>query len=173
MKTSIKSLLLGLTILIFSCSKENETPYDESMVVGNWQLTSIDYSGTSTTSILGIKAVTNFTGKGIDMDFKVGFVDDPNEYISMGDYNIELTTELAGQITTEIYKISDFMMPGTWSLKGDKLIIENLEDTQEAIIKELKSSVMVLVSKYENTTSQTGFTLTQKVTSTFKFERLN
>jgi hypothetical protein len=165
-------LLCTLSIILFSCSKENEKPFDETLIIGSWKMVSVNYTGQSTTSYAGITTTANYTGTGIDMDLTLNFSENPNSFISEGSYSIELNIEVLGQVTTSVTQIEDLMMPGTWSIKGDILKIQSMNDTQEATIKKLNASEMVVVGSIDDSQSINGVTVTQKVTSTFIFEKL-
>src|SRR6187431_867382 len=96
--------LLSIVVLLFSCSDDDNTPLptSEGMVV-SWQVTAIDYSGTSTTTYEGESYKATYTGKGKDMDYTTTFNTDPNTVANEGSYTIELKTTMEGQSTTEDY----------------------------------------------------------------------
>lgn len=83
-------LFLALPLMMLSCSKEDENPvFDESLLVGDWQISSLDYSGTATTTMDGFSSTATYTGKGVEMDMIVRFLQDPNSVVSDGEYGIE------------------------------------------------------------------------------------
>src|SRR5690349_21529334 len=115
----IKLFFLGIAVLFFSCGSDDEAPLPaiEGMV-GTWNVTAIDYSGTTTTSAAGQSIKATFTGKGKDIDYTTTFSVEPNEVVSNGDYVIELKTTVMGQTTTEDYYFDEVLMDGTWELEG-------------------------------------------------------
>jgi hypothetical protein len=172
MKILSISLLMALSVIISSCSKEEVVAFDEGLLTGSWNMTTINYTGTSTTTYAGVSTVANFTGTGKDMDLTVQFTKDPNNFTSSGSYSIELKTQINGQTVTETYEFSNFMMPGSWSIKGDKLTIEAQSQSQDATIKKLNNAELIIMGQQENKVSQSGVTVTQKVSVIYSFEKI-
>jgi len=122
-----KFFIVSLVVLFFSCSEDEQAPALPTVegLTGTWDMTAIDYSGTSATTFGGNTINATFTGKGKNMDYITTFSVDPNAVVSQGSYTIELTTKVAGQTTTEDYEFNDAFMDGTWELDGQTLIITN------------------------------------------------
>lgn len=167
-------LLCGLPMMLLSCSREDENPvFDESLLIGDWQITSLDYSGTTTTTLAGFKTTANFTGKGVGLDMIVRFLQDPNTVVSEGEYSIDLKTTVLGQTSTSTLHFSDFMMPGAWKIEGgNKLIIEAIDVSEEATIKKLDDTDFVMDWSYVTEESEMGISVMQKVKGVYTLTKM-
>ena len=87
-----KLLLIGLAVIFFACSEDEDPKADRAGLIGSWTVTAVDYAGTSTTSVQGVDVKANFTGKGKEMNLTATFNDNPATFTSAGDYVIEVTT---------------------------------------------------------------------------------
>ena len=142
---SIKKLLLSLTCCILalsisSCSDTNDdlTPVSKaspqapgggsttqkittSVMVGDWEMVSLDYAGTSTTEAGGQTFTTTFNAVGRDFTYKFTFNDNPKTYAATGGYTVDLTSIFEGQSTTQEVILPDASSSGTWELVGNSL----------------------------------------------------
>ena len=171
MRTIPFYLFTALLFVFFSCSKEDVTPIDQKLLIGDWNVTAIKYTGTSTTSYSGVSYTAKFTGTGIDMDYMVSFTENPNNFMSSGTYSIELVTEVMGDKTTQVVTMPDLILPGTWSVKGDKLIVEAQGEIQEGTINKLNATQMILTSHLKNTTTQSGMAVSSDIVIVYTFEK--
>ena len=55
--------VLGLTII--SCSKDETSPNTSAEIIGVWNCSSVDYTGTSVTEFMGQSISADFIGEGI------------------------------------------------------------------------------------------------------------
>jgi len=171
-----KLFALSIAVLLFSCGEDDEPklPTVEGMVA-TWNVTNIDYSGTTTTSYAGQTATANFTGVGKDMDYTITFSTSPNTVVSEGGYTIELTTTVAGQSTTEDYEFDEAFMDGTWELNGKTLTITSDGESQEGTVTKQTDDVLHVTVNVDETTTDTdfGYTIRTKVKAVYKFEKIN
>ncbi|HYF71137.1 MAG TPA: hypothetical protein VD884_23575 [Ohtaekwangia sp.] len=168
-----KFFFVSLLVLFFSCSEDEPSPALPTVegLTGSWNMTAIDYSGTSATTFEGSTIKATFTGKGKNMDYTTAFSMDPNAVVSEGSYTIELKTTVAGQTTTEDHEFNDAFMDGTWELDGRTLIITNDGVSQEAIITKQTDDVLEAKVNIEESFSESEITVTTKVKAIYKFRK--
>lgn len=155
-------LFTAFISLTVSCSKDDDKPSQQNNgdIVGVWKGTTVDYSGTTTTSGQGQTITAEYVGEAYDVDYTLTFTDNPKEVTSEGSYSIELTTTINGQSTTQNLEGLEFLSSGDWSINGNKLVINVNNDTDEASIVELSDNNLVLKGVENQTLSQGGFTVT-------------
>jgi len=194
MKIMKFTFVLLFAIIIASCSDDdnNETPdpmneetpenMDESSdetedesatVIGMWEVTSIDASGTSTAEIAGQTIETEFLGEGIDLNYSVTFTEEPNQVTADGDYNIELTTTIAGQSITEVIPGILFIDSGDWVIDGDQITISSNDMESTGTITTLNETTLVIeITDAEFIIEQQGIETTAVVSASVSLERL-
>ncbi|NOY49218.1 MAG: hypothetical protein GXO88_01415 [Chlorobi bacterium] len=138
-------LLMVLVLTIISCKKDNNNAEPStSNLVGTWNCTSVNYTGTSVTEVLGQSITTDYTGEGYDVDFTYTFSENPNLATSEGSFGIKLTSTILGQSTVQNIPGNSFNYTGNWSLAGDKITITYEGESQEATIVSLTDTNLVL-----------------------------
>ena len=171
MKIAKFFLLLGVLSLCYSCSDDEEAAASDG-IVGQWKVTAIDYSGTSTTSVAGQSFTADFTGTGFDMALDIEFTENPNDYNTSGDYSIKLTTDFMGQTTEIDWTNQGFIGAGTWEQNGNVITVNTPgQPAQEATIISVDASELVLAWATVQTQMQQGVTVTYDVMGTYTFER--
>lgn len=165
--------MVSLAVLFFSCSDDEPTPALPTVegLTATWDLTAIDYSGTTATTFEGSTIKATFTGKGKNLDYTTTFSVDPNTVVSQGSYTIELKTTVAGQTTTEDQEFNDAFMDGTWELDGRTLIITNDGLSQEAVITKQTDDVLEAKVNIEESFSFSEMTVSTKVKAIYKFRK--
>lgn len=172
----LKFLFLATFISTFiACNSDDNdpTPTPESLA-GEWEVTAIDYEGTTSTVVSGFPPVGGtFTGTGFDMDLKITFEEDPNNFTSEGNYSINLETEVSGQTYTSNWENNEFTGSGTWSKDGNMMTFTNAinGETSEAEIMEETDSKLKFKQSYYNSEVQNGATITHEIEATFTFEK--
>jgi hypothetical protein len=166
-----KLLLLSLSIIFLSCSDDEDPKPTSEGMVGTWNITAVEYTGTTTSSILGQTIKADFTGTGKDMDLTSTFGMNPNTVVSAGGYTITLKTTVAGQTTTEDVPVDDFVSDGTWSLSGNTLTITDDFGTEDATIIQQTATTLKMRIDIDETESDLGFTVTTKVRTIFTFAK--
>jgi hypothetical protein len=161
---NLKFLFLAFTLVVMtSCSSDEDdsTPANNvsGELLGTWIGVTVDYTGTTTTEILGQSITVESVGRGYDVDYTVTFAE-PNVLTAVGSYSVELTTTTLGQ--TEVQNIEDleFASDGTWSRDGNELLFmtNGNSETQTNTITELTATTMTLVSTETTTVVESGFT---------------
>ncbi len=162
----------AILLTAFTACGDDEAAPDGS-IVGDWDVTAIDYGGTSTTSGPGFPTITStFTGTGVDMNLMVSFSEDPNVYTSSGSYGVELTTETQGQSSTDTVTISGFADDGEWSQNGSTIMVTASNgETSEITIISIDGDEMILEFGDVTTTQSGDFTSTSEVMGTYTFQR--
>src|SRR5690606_8447127 len=115
MKSFKNFVLLAVIGLSFSCgSKEDESPVDSKMLIGDWDFESYEYSVTSKMTFDGDIFESKSVGTATESDAKVSFNESPNTYTGGGYYVVSLKTETNGTSYEEEIKIDNFFQNGTW-----------------------------------------------------------
>ncbi len=167
----LKFLFLATFIsFFFSCSDDNNVDPSNALV-GAWTVSEISYTGNTSTVVPGNPPVAGtFTGEGFDMDLKIDFENDPNNYTTSGNYSINLETTVNGQTYPSVWNNQEFQGSGTWSRSGDVMTFTSADSqTSEAQIIEETDSKLKFTQTYNNSQTQNGATVTHQVDATFTF----
>jgi len=135
-------LLLVLALSIASCNKKDDTTNGE--LIGVWNCTAVNYTGTTVTEYGGQSATTSFTGEGYNVDFTFTLSENPNVATSNGSYNIKLTSTVNGQTITQNIEGNDFIYTGEWSKNGNTIIITQGGESSDATIVKLTDTELEL-----------------------------
>jgi len=193
-------LVLLSTMFIFSsCKKDEPTPeplnelealtqQNQENIIGVWNMTSMNYVGTTRQTAQGTEFTSSFTGIAKNIDYAMEFTDDPKMYFTSGGYDIELTTiiddfEISGNIvegyTTEtLVPLEDYEISDTYTIEGDNIegITFGSEETQTANassydIAELTSSTFKVTWELEQTVNQNGVEVEIEMSGEGLFEK--
>lgn len=162
----ISVLCFALALVLSACSNDddnNNTEDTSGDLIGTWIGQDIDYTGSTVTSALGQDITSTFVGEAYDIDYTLTFSENPNEVVSDGNYNIELTTTVLGQTQTETIENLEFLNTGTWIRSGNELTIVSDEGTTEATIVELSGNTLVLAVSENQESSEQGFEISTSV----------
>jgi hypothetical protein len=168
-----KLMLLSAAVILFSCGDDDDPTPSIDALVGTWAITSLDYQGTSTTTMQGASIEAKFTGTGKDLDLTTTFNKNPNTVTNQGSYTIVLTTTVLGQTTTEEYTGDEVVTDGTWTLNGNKLTVTTPDGPQEATIVEQTATTMKLKIVLSETETDQGMTLTTHIEATYNLKKNN
>ena len=166
-------VLLAMVFSFTACS-EDDSGNDPSSgdLVGIWQMESLDYSGTNTTTVAGQSTTLDYVGEAFDIDLSITFGENPNEYKTSGGYTIKLTYELGGQTVENNVPIEGFLDNGTWEQNGNTLTVVNGNgEPGEATIESIDGNSLVLSSREMETTTEQGVTTEIDVESVITFSR--
>lgn len=166
MKTIKLSLLAIIFIAFSSCSKDDEPDTNTSMMLGEWNLSTFNYQGTSDATYEGMNLSTSYTGEAENVDFTLTFNDD-NTFKAQGKYDVRLIVEGI----TQVVSMDNTASSGDWSVDGNVLNTSTLftqingspsqgESASKLIIKELTANRMVLTFDQESEISQSGLDYT-------------
>lgn len=166
-----KLFFLSLVVILFSCDKEEDPlPTSEGME-GEWTITGINYSGTTTTSAFGLSATVNHTGTGKNMDLTTTFTRDPNTVASEGSYTIEVKNTALGQTVTEELHFTEVLIDGTWTLEGRTLTIANTGIEQEATVTRQTSTALELRININESETAQGTTVATNIQIVYTFQK--
>jgi hypothetical protein len=170
MKTFKLCFLIGLLSTFFSCAKDDSLP--TNAILGKWNVTQIEYTGTSSTNVQGDITTAEFTGSGVDMKLEIEFTENPNEYKASGDYGINLKTEFLGQSFDYSLSNQGFIDSGTWSQEGDQLTVTTKAgETQTATVTSLTEDVLIITWGTSQTEALEGATVTYDIIGLYTFEK--
>lgn len=141
-----KKILLPLTFCflafsISSCSDSDDDPtpapaapiaqkITPSILVGDWEMVSLNYGGTSTSVNNGQTSTISFNAVGRDFTYQITFTDNPKTFVANGGYTVDLTSILNGQKDTQTATIPNAASSGTWNLVGNTLTITDSNTKQ-------------------------------------------
>lgn len=176
-------LVVLLAIPLFDSCSSDDDPGSDGSLLGDWQMTNMDYDGETETNFQGIPITTTFEGVGKNLDVVMTFTESPNEFVTSGSYDVELTFSVFGQTETETTSIEDFESDGTWSLAGEKLTLDGSlfalsfddepvnDDSFEVTIEELTQTTLRLSMKATEEFTQDGVDVSATITSSLVFTR--
>jgi len=171
-----KLLFIALAVTLFSaCNDDEDAPsISEELLVGDWELTDLDYSGTSVLTVPGLDegVTTTFEGTGLNLNLDLTFTTDPNEFITQGDYGVRLVTVIEGQEIVNELENADFINDGTWTRNGNTLTVTStLGGTQDATIISVDENNFTLGYNFQQTVTELGVTNTTVVNGVYIFSR--
>lgn len=167
----LKFLFLATFISFFFACSNDDNAEPTVALAGDWTVSEISYTGNTSTVVAGVPPVSGtFEGTGFDMDLKINFEEDPNNYTTSGDYSINLETTVSGQTYSSVWANQEFQGSGTWSKDGTVMTFTSADgQTSEAQIVEETDSKLKFTQTYNNTETQNGATVTHQVDATFTF----
>lgn len=156
----------------FSCSEEEILPTVDD-VIGEWQVTSLEYSGKSTTKFLEQSYSIPFNGVGENVDMDFTFTGSPQEFTTFGSYDINLQYEFNGTTVTQEFDGFEFLVPsGEWTLNGKELTLTSTDyEPQKTTVISFNEENLVLQATQITAISEMGVESTYEVTLLFSLKR--
>ncbi|MBG43755.1 MAG: hypothetical protein CL530_07280 [Aequorivita sp.] len=166
-------LFTAFISLTISCSKDDDNPAPENNgnIIGVWKGTTVNYTGSTTTTAQGQSITADYVGEAYDVDYTLTFTENPKKVVSDGSYSIELTTTVNGQSTTQNVENLELLSSGDWSINGNTLSITVDNETDDATIVELTNNNLVLNVVETETNTGSGFTVTSTTDVTLSFTK--
>jgi len=166
------SVLLVFTII--SCGKDDEPQKSLSDLQGSWDLTSLEYTGVTTTSsnVTG-ELRTDFVGTAKEIDF-VFNINEDDTYTNVGTYVVELESTLNGITTTQDVLIDNFLGTGTYEYNDPILTMNDTASPgmpAEMTVVTLSSTTLELNGTTTASETQFGVTNTSVVEYDLTFTR--
>lgn len=125
-----KTTLFGLFLSVLLSCEKNEIAISEDEnqeIIGEWLMETYNYTGTSTTSVLGEDYKATFFGTAIDSDLVINFKKN-KDVLTTGKFKIKLTTTSFGQTQTVTQSSEGLLqdgLNGTWEVKESSIYIVN------------------------------------------------
>jgi len=145
-----KLILLFLSIsLLIACSDDQDgvTDISNDDIVGIWNITKSEFSGTATATVQGIPVTGSAKGSGKNYDLTLTFKENPNEFNFEGTFTSVVEISIQGQtqmVERELNSLGDVTV-GTWKIENNQLFSENDGVTSEALPIESISSNKIVV----------------------------
>ncbi len=172
MKIFKLTLITLFIATIASCSSDDDNSNAITAdITGVWQGESFDYSGATTTEVLGESITADFVAETENIDYTLTFSENPNEVVADGSYDVVLTTTVAGQTTTQTVPGTDFLNSGSWELTNNTITFMVDGETSEATIQTLTDNLLVLVVAETQDISQQGITASTTIDAVLTFTR--
>ncbi|NJN24966.1 MAG: hypothetical protein HC819_02770 [Cyclobacteriaceae bacterium] len=151
--------LLSIAILVFSCSKDDEKPsIDETLLPGTWEILDLDYTGTTTTTAMGISVGSTFVGTIVENTVEINITSDPNEFTSSGSYTMDVKSTSMGQTVTTQIIVPYMIQDGNWTIEGDKFkVSDSGSAVEEATILQLDATTFILQIDSKTSAMVNGF----------------
>ncbi len=164
----LKLLIILSVPFLFSCEDDEAA---NPSIVGEWALSSLEYSTYSKTTAYGITLELEGEGLGYDMDTQINFTTDPNEFTTSGEYSVELTYGFQGQTATEKIEDIPFVAEGTWEVKDNVVTMTVDGETEEMTVTSLTESEIILHYVATKVISRPGEVVEASVDAIFTFTR--
>lgn len=144
-------LFFALLTLLVACQNDDDDNFNSQDIVGNWELSGLGYSGTSTNGPL----TSNFSGVGIDFNAAIEFTAQ-GTYATNGSYTVALTTTTLGQSTTNNIPVSftEALSNGTYEINGNTITFTQDGESFDYSIAELSNNSLKL--EYTTDTNNQG-----------------
>ncbi len=178
MKTFTKLLTTVLVIVLVGCSPsssddEGTQPVQQTPAfTGIWKLHSYSYYGSRTDIQEEDVTQTQFNGVGWEIDMNMSFLENPNNYLSVGTYYVDhiVITESGEEILYWIiFNVDD---TGTWTRNNNTITITLDGATNSGAITELTDNSMELIIDSSTSTTAYDGTVTNIVrTDVYYFTR--
>jgi len=174
------SLLLVSNVILISCSDDDGAKPASDQIAGNWELVSLNYSGSSSVSAAGTTLETDFVGTGKEIDYILELSENPNTISSSGSYTIELESTVSGQTVVTEQIFTEIVGAGTWEVVGNRLVVEAATTTGGVVtggsssfdILELTESSLRIAFDTTIVQSQAGAELSQSIDADYTLRRL-
>ena len=172
-KLNIKKILLLLvtSVILVSCSDDDDTIQFTGDLVGIWNAVSVDYTGTTVTEAPGVSITADYVGEGYDVDFFMTVSEDPNVITANGSYSIELTTTAQGQSFTDFQEGLEFVNEASWAMSGNTLTMTVDGVSTDFSITELTETRLIIEATEEEDFSQSGASITTSTNIVLVFAR--
>ena len=165
-------ILLALSApLFFGCNSNEPTPDSETSLVGEWNVTSVDYSGTTVTEYLNQTYSVDYTGVGSNIDASYTF-NENKSFTGSGTYDATLTITSEGSAPyKETVEDLGFVVAGTWKIDGDQITLTSNNESSSATIVKLTETEMELKVSEQQIQSIEGTTITITVELLMKLSK--
>lgn len=157
-----------------------------SDLVGDWELVSLDYEGTSTTTAAGTTTTSSYTGTSLNEDYNLTLTD-AGTYTAQGSYDIELSTVVpnfppivttssitansSGTYTATATTITTSGALVDVALDGVPQSNEDVEGISDYVVSN-NGNTIVFTNEVQDTIEQAGVTAEIYVSSTSVFNRI-
>lgn len=141
-------------------------------LVGSWEMISLNYN---VTTVQGIDVSASFVGHGSDYNYVMGFSEAPNNYSSVGTYDIELATTISGQTSVSNSDDLNSASNGTWEKNANVLTFTNASNNNEvsdATIDILSDTNLKFTSSITKNIFQQGVNVVTTTNSVTIFKKL-
>ena len=180
-------MFIAFNFLSCSDSVDNFDVLKEDLL-GEWTMTAVNYSGTSTSTLQQGNPVEVFiSGEGKNINSEMTFTDNPKRVFTSGSYELELTATSLGFSDTETLSINDFQEEASWSLDGNILTVDPKSrsmsydgtitsflantEAQSFVIEELNDNFLRIRNIFNESTNQSGISIELSMEVTMEFTR--
>ena len=146
----LRILLVAVTLILVSCSSNDDSTNANVSIVGTWELTSFTGSGTGTTTIQMLPVTFNINANSFSENYQLIFTENPNELTSQGTFGLTIQISALGQSMTETIDDAESLLPisntaaSDWSLSGNQLTLTANGETVSLTVMELTETNLTL-----------------------------
>ncbi|GAA4974204.1 lipocalin family protein [Algibacter aquimarinus] len=159
-------LFFVLSTILVSCSSDDDGANISASIVGKWIATDIEFEGDISAVVEGERINFTFTGEPTDLDHSLTFTESPNEVVSEGGFDLEVTTNLGGFTDTETVEGESIVETGSWEQNGNLLTVANSGEGGDIEIFELTATRLIIGTEASET--ETIDDIETTLNSTFK-----
>ncbi len=172
----INFLLVALVMLAVSCSSDDDNSAPEqgvtASILGTWNMTEYNYSGTTETKVLDQVLITEFVGEAFNIEYNIVFEEDPNIVTSNGGFDVRVTSTVLGQTSTETVRNLSSIESGDWEIVDENILRSTTNgETTDILIETLTDTDLVLLVENKQTLTDTGFSTDVDLIARLSFER--
>ncbi|KAB1067621.1 hypothetical protein F6U93_10065 [Tamlana haliotis] len=161
-----------LSIVLTSCSNDDNVDFTSEDLIGNWQSTSVTYDGSATITVNGESSRVKITGESIDNSMSTRFNNDPKVLLTQGNFRIELTID-GGVGSIHYSGVQQLLTGDSWSQDGRTLRIYNGNEEESYRIDELLPNTMTLTDSRKESLEINGQITTVEFDLVAEYRKVN
>lgn len=175
-KLSILFVVIALTLN--SCSSNDDSSDTNVSIVGTWEMTSFDGSGTGTTTIQMLPVTFNINANSFNENYQLTFTENPNELTSQGTFGLSIEISALGQSMTETIDDAESLLPisdtatSEWSLTGNQLTLMANGETVSLTVMELTETNLTLLVAIDEQVDANGTVVDAQLSGEIDFVRM-
>lgn len=174
---AIQPLLLAFSAcLIISCSKDDTSAPSADRsgeLLGVWQPIAYTITGNRTVIEADEATVWTFEGDGAELNYRLAFNENPQTFISQGDFILTLTytTEEGNSFVRGTNEIVD--QSGSWDKSNTRITFTEGEDVCNAVIQQLNDETLRYSVQKEGTVIDGNRSIVTSSLEQYTFAKIN
>lgn len=171
-------LLLAVTLILTSCSSNDESTDANASIVGTWEMISFNSSGTGTTTIQMLPVTFNINANSFNEDYQLIFTENPNELTPQGTFGLTIEISALGQSMTETIEDGESLLPisetatSDWSLSGNQLTLMTNGETVILTVTELTETNLTFLVTIDEQVDVNGTVVDAQLSGEIDFVRM-
>ena len=171
MKFTQLALTLFFSIILFSCSNDDDSSSNPITIVKEWHVTDISVVGTGETSSFGQPITVDVLGEETDISYEITFTEDPNNVMDTGGYGMIFNASSgSGASFTETYSSMDLFDGGTWTYEANEITINSNGNSTVYTVTNLTSNSFSMTGNINRDVVVQGQTISMNIDVTYSME---